>query len=202
MPGSCQVIPIPCQARLRFLTVMSDSVAQTADNPVLNTERLELRWLTQDDAPMMLAVWNDPAFMRYVGDRGVRTVEQAGAALQAGLLKLYSNYGYGPFRIMRREDGADLGICGLFRRDGLDEPDIGFAILPEYCRQGFALEASVAVLNHARDVLKLSSVTAIVSPQNEASIGLLEKLGLHYERQVRMPGDDHDVSLYRIDFAS
>ena len=201
MPGSCPAIPIPLQARLRFLTVMSDSMAQAADNPVLNTERLELRWLTPDDAPLMLAVWNDSAFMHYVGDRGVRTVEQAGIALEAGLLKLYADYGYGPFRVMRREDGADLGICGLFRRDGLDEPDIGFAILPDYCRQGFALEASVAVLEHARDVLELSCVTAIVSPQNEASIGLLEKLGLHYERPMRMPGDDHDISFYRIDFA-
>ena len=101
-----------------------------------------------------------------------------------------------------REDGVDLGICGLFRRDGLDEPDMGFAILPDYCGQGFGFEASVAVLDHARDALKLSSVTAIVSPMNQPSVGLLEKLGMHYERPMRLPGDDHDVSLYRIDFAS
>ena len=175
---------------------------QVMNGPVLNTERLELRWLTPDDAPLMLAVWNDPAFMRYVGDRGVRTLEQARAALEAGLLKLYAEYGYGPFRVRCREDGADLGICGLFRRDGLDEPDIGFAILPDYCGRGFAFEASVAVLDHARDALGLPCVTAIVSPQNDASIGLLEKLGLCFERPIRMPNDDHDVSLYRIEFAS
>lgn len=181
---------------------MPDNVGQAGNNPVLHTERLELSWLMPDDAPIMLAVWNDPAFMRYVGDRGVRTLEQAREALDAGLLKLYAEYGYGPFRVRRREDGADLGICGLFRRDGLDEPDIGFAILPEYCGFGFAYEAAVAVLQHARDVLGLSCVTAIVSPHNEASIGLLEKLGLRFERPVRMPADDHDVSLYRIDFRS
>jgi len=170
--------------------------------PVLNTERLELRWLTPDDAPMMLAVWNDPAFMRYVADRGVRTLEQARAALEAGPLRLYAEYGYGPFRVRRRVDDTDMGICGLFRREGLDEPDIGFAILPEFCGRGFAFEASVAVLHHARDALELPCVTAIVSPQNDASIGLLEKLGLQYERPIRMPADDHDVSLYRIEFAS
>ena len=170
------------------------------NSPLLDTARLELRWLTQDDAPMMLTVWNDPAFIRYVGDRGVRTVDQARAALDAGVLKLYADYGYGPFRVRRREDGADLGICGLFRRDGLDEPDIGFAILPDYCGQGFAFEAAVAVLDHARDVLKLPCVTAIVSPQNERSIGLLEKLGLRFEGPIRMPNEDHDISLYRIDF--
>ena len=170
--------------------------------PILNTERLELRWLTQDDAPMMLAVWNDPAFVRYVGDRGVRTLEQASTAIGAGPLRLYADFGYGPFRVTRRDDGVDMGICGLFRRDGLDEPDIGFAILPDFCGQGFGFEASVAVLDHARDSLKLPSVIAIVSPQNKPSVGLLEKLGMHYEHPVRLPGDDHDVSLYRIDFAS
>ena len=171
-------------------------------DPILNTERLELRWLTLEDTPLMLAVWNDPAFIRYVADRGIRTLEQAREAVEAGPLRLYAEYGYGPFRLRRREDGMDLGICGLFRRAGLDEPDIGFAVLPEFCGQGFGFEASAAVLDYARDALGLSCVTVIVSPQNEASIGLLEKLGLHYERQVRMPGDDHDVSLYRIDFAS
>jgi RimJ/RimL family protein N-acetyltransferase len=186
----------------RQAIAMPDNLEQAGNNPVLNTERLDLAWLTLDDAPMMLAVWNDPAFMRYVGDRGVRTLEQAREVLDTGLLKLYAEYGYGPFRVRRREDGADLGICGLFRRDGLDEPDIGFAILPEYCGRGYAFEASVAVLDHARDVLRLPCVTAIVSPQNEASIGLLEKLGLRFERPVRMPADDHDVSLYRIDFLS
>ena len=170
--------------------------------PVLHTERLELCWLTPDDAPLMLAVWNDPAFIRHVADRGIRNLEQARAALEGGPLKLYADHGYGPFRVRRREDGADMGICGLFRREGLDEPDIGFALLPEFCGRGFAFEASVAVLDHARDALGLPCVTAIVSPQNDASIALLEKLGLHYERPIRMPADDHDVSLYRIEFAS
>lgn len=170
--------------------------------PILHTEHLELRWLTLDDAAMMLAIWNDPAFLRYVGDRGVRTVEQAREAVTAGPLKLYADYGYGPFRLVRRHDGSDVGICGLFRRDGLDEPDIGFSILPDYRGQGYGFEAAAAVLDHARDALQLSGVIAIVSPQNDPSIGLLEKLKMRYERTIRMPGDDHDVSLYRIDFMS
>ncbi len=169
--------------------------------PVLKTERLELRWLTLDDTPMMFAVWNDPAFVRYVGDRGIRSLEQARAAVEAGPLSLYTEYGYGPFLVRRRADGVDMGICGLFRRDGLEEPDIGFAILPDFCGMGYGFEASATVLEHARDALGLSCVTAIVSPHNEASIGLLEKLGMRYIRPIRMPGDDHDVRLYRIEFA-
>ena len=169
--------------------------------PELTTQRLELRWLTLDDTPLLLAIWNDPAFVRHVADRGIRTLQQARAAVEAGPLRLYAEYGYGPFRIRRRADGEDMGICGLFRRDVLDDPDIGFAILPDYCGQGYGFEASVAVLEHARDVLELPRVTAIVSPHNAASIGLLEKLGMRYERPIRMPGDDHDVRLYSIGFA-
>jgi ribosomal-protein-alanine N-acetyltransferase len=161
-----------------------------------------LRWLTPADAEMMLTIWNDPAFLRYVGDRGVRSVEQAAAALTAGPLRLYADHGYGPFRLTRRDDGSDVGICGLFRRDGLDEPDIGFAMLPDCCGRGYGFEASVAVLDYARDALCLPAVSAIVSPQNRPSIGLLEKLGMRYERAMRLPGDEHDVSLYRIDFVS
>lgn len=170
------------------------------NGPILKTERLELGWLTTDDAPLMLAVWNDPAFIRHVADRGIRTLEQAREAIEAGPLRLYEEHGYGPFRLRRSDDNTDMGICGLFKRPNLDEPDIGFAVLPEFCGQGFGFEASAAVLEHARDTLGVSCVTAIVSPRNEASIGLLEKLGLQYDRQVRMPGDDHDVCLYRIDF--
>jgi RimJ/RimL family protein N-acetyltransferase len=169
--------------------------------PVVTTERLELRWLTLDDTPLMLAIWNDPAFVRHVADRGIRTLEQARAAVEAGPLRLYAEHGYGPFCVRRRADGVDMGICGLFRRDVLEDPDIGFAILPDFCGMGYGFEAATAVLDHARDALALSCVTAIVSPGNDASIGLLEKLGMRYERPIRMPGDDYDVSLYRIGFA-
>jgi RimJ/RimL family protein N-acetyltransferase len=170
--------------------------------PILETERLELRWMTLDDAPMMFAVWNDPAFMQFVGDRGIRTIDEAQTCMQQGPLHLYTEYGYGPFRVIHRDDGADMGVCGLYRRDGLDEPDIGFAFLPEFRGRGFGYEASVAVLDHARDDLKLPRVTAIVSPENSASIGLLEKLGLHYDKLMRLPGDDKDVSLYSIALAN
>ena len=168
--------------------------------PTLLTERLELRWLSVDDAPMMLAVWNDPAFVRFVGDRGVHSLEEAEVAMREGLLQLYEKHNYGPFVVIRRDDGANMGICGLFRRDGLDEPDIGFALLPEYCGKGFGYESSSAIIQHARDSLELPRVLAIVSPENSTSIALLQKLGLSYERHIRLPGDDHDILLYSIEF--
>ena len=167
--------------------------------PILETERLQLKWFTLDDTPLMYAIWNDPAFVRFVGDRGIKTLETAESAMHDGPLQLYETYGYGPFRVIRRSDGADAGVCGLYRRENLDAPDIGFAFLPDYRGMGFGYESSCAVLRYARDELELPKLTAIVSPQNMASVRLLEKLGLRFEESIRMPGDDEEVSLYSID---
>lgn len=162
----------------------------------LETERLYLRRVTLDDADLLLAVWNDPAFMEHVGDRGVRTTEEAEEAMRAGALKLYADYGYGPYAMVRRDDGVRMGICGLFKRDNLDYPDIGFGVLPEFCGKGYAGEAAFAVLAHARDDLRIEELTAIVSPGNAPSIGLIEKLGLMFVGMITMPGDDEEICLY------
>jgi len=163
----------------------------------LETERLVLRRVTLDDADLMLAVWNDPAFVRNVGDRGIRSDEQAREALRTGALHLYAEHGYGPYVMVLKSDGSRIGICGLFKRDNLEHPDIGFAVLPDYCAQGYAGEAAFAVLDHARDDLDLRDVTAIVSPTNTPSIRLIEKLGLRFDRMITMPGDETAICLYR-----
>ena len=173
----------------------------TGPRDTLYTERLDLEWLTLDDAALMLEIWNDPGFLRYVGDRGIRTIDDAKAAITAGPLSLYAEHGYGPYRMTLRESGAAVGICGLFRRDYLDDPDIGFAVLPAHCRQGLALEAARAVIEHARQDLGLRRLTAIVSPGNAASIALIEKLGLRFESMIHADGDENPpVSLYAVDW--
>ena len=162
----------------------------------LETERLLLQRVTLNDAGLMLAVWNDPAFIRHVGDRGIRTVAEAEVALKEGAFKLYDDYGYGPYRMSLKVAGPPIGICGLFRRDNLDDPDIGFATLPDYCGKGFAAEAARAVIAHARDDLRIRRLTAIVSPENLASVRLIQKLGMSFERGITMPGEENEISLY------
>jgi len=162
----------------------------------LETERLSLRRVTLDDADFMLDLWNDPAFIRNVGDRGVRTVEQAHEAMKSGALKLYADHGYGPYAMVLKSDGRRIGICGLFKRDNLDHPDIGFSVLPDFCGKGYAGEAAFAVLAHAHDDIGICSLTAIVSPDNAPSIGLIEKLGLSFVRMITMPGDNEEICLY------
>lgn len=166
----------------------------------LATERLKLEWLTGADAALLLAVWNDPDFVRFVGDRGVRTLADARRALLAGPLAMYEQHGYGPYRVALADDGRAIGVCGLFRRPTLDDADIGYALLPDYVGRGYATEAARAVLADARDRLHLERVIAIVSPDNDRSIRLLEKLGLRFAKMLRIPGDDSDVALYQIEF--
>ncbi len=162
----------------------------------IETGRLFLRRVTLGDTGLMLAVWNDPAFIEHVGDRGVRTEAEAREALEAGAFRLYDEYGYGPYKMVRKDDAVAIGICGLFKRENLDDPDIGFAVLPDYCGNGYAAEAAHAVLAHARDDLRVRKLTAIVSPGNTASIGLIEKLGLTFSGMVTMPGEDEAIRLY------
>jgi ribosomal-protein-alanine N-acetyltransferase len=167
----------------------------------LKTERLSLRWLTPADADLMLSIWNDPAFIRHVGDRGIRTVEQAQETLASGAFKLYEDYGYGPYRVALTSDDTEIGTCGLFRRAGFPDPDIGYSILPAFCGCGYAYEAASAVVVYARKNLKLPRITAFISPGNAASIGLAEKLGLRFERLARLQGEDTDVALYSMAMA-
>ena len=163
---------------------------------MLDTERLRLRKMTLDDTGLMLAVWNDPAFIRHVGDRGIRTTEDARDAMRKGALHLYEAYGYGPYRIALKDNDTPIGICGLFRRDGLDEPDIGYSTLPDFCGQGYAYEAATAVLDYAQAELALQRLIAIISPTNEASIGLIRKLGFEFERMHTMPDDEEEICIY------
>ena len=162
----------------------------------IDTERLELCRLTLDDAGLMLAIWNDPAFIRFVGDRGIRTIDEARVALEEGAFRLYAEHGIGPYRMTLKSDGCAVGICGLFRRDGLADTDIGFSTLPQYCGRGYGFEAASAVVAHARVDARLNRLTALVSPQNIASVRLIEKLGMMFEKMVRIPGDTADVRLY------
>lgn len=163
---------------------------------LIETERLRLRPVTVDDADLMLAIWNDPAFIRNVSDRGIRTVEQAREAIEGGAQKLFEDYGYGPYCMSLKSDGSMIGICGLFKRDNLEDPDIGFSVLPDYCGKGYAGEAAAAVVNFARNELGIAVLKAIVSPANAPSIGLIKKLGLTFDQMITMPGDDDAICLY------
>lgn len=163
---------------------------------LMETGRLALRRVTTDDAPFVLGLLNEPSFIRNIGDRGVRTIDDARRYIEERLIASYRDHGYGLYLVERAGDGAALGLCGLVRRPFLEDPDIGFAFLPAFWSQGYALESARAVMRHARRSLGLERVVAIVSPGNEPSIRLLRKLGLEFERMIRTPAPGDTVALY------
>ena len=165
----------------------------------IQTSRLVLQRLTEPDCGLLLQIWNDPDFIRFVCDRGIRTEDQALEAMREGVLRLWVEHGFGPYRVSLAASGEAIGICGLFKRPQLDEPDIGYALLPHYCGSGYALESASAVRDHARDELKLPTIAAIVSPEHGRSKRLLEKLGMELAGRIRMLDEDEDILLYRMD---
>lgn len=165
---------------------------------VATTERLIIRRLTLDDAEFILDLLNQPSFLRYIGDKGVRTQDDARGYLRTGPMASYERFGFGLYLTTLKDGGAPLGICGLVKRDALDDVDIGFAFLPGFWSRGYAGEAATAVLDHARRDAGLSRIVAIVSPDNEPSLRLLERLGLRFERMMQLTEGSPEIKLFAL----
>ena len=163
---------------------------------ILDTDRLALRELNTADAAFILELVNDPAWLRFIGDRGVRTLEDARSFLLRGPMTSYAQFGFGSWLVELRAGQTPVGICGLLKRDTLDDIDLGFAFLAAHRRKGYASEAARATMAHARETLHVRRLVAIVSPGNEESRRLLEKLGFAFEREVRLTENALEVNLY------
>lgn len=161
---------------------------------VLETDRLILRKLTPDDAAFILELLNEPSWIRYIGDKGVRTLEDAKNYIVTGPMKMYSQLGFGLFLVERKEGSTPIGMCGLIKRDTLDNVDIGFAFLSGYQTQGYGFESASAVLKYGHDQLNLQRILAITSIDNHASSSLLEKIGMKYERTIIL--DKEELKLF------
>ncbi|MEP7341133.1 MAG: GNAT family N-acetyltransferase [Acidobacteriota bacterium] len=166
---------------------------------VLETDRLHLRWLSTGDAEFILELLNDSSFLQFIGDKGVRTLEDARNYILNGPVDMYARLGFGLYLTELKDGGVPIGICGLIKRDTLDDVDIGFAFLPGFWAKGYAYESASAVMAYGKDVLGLKRIVAITSPNNHASAKLLEKLGLQFEQMIRLSEDASEVRLYVVD---
>jgi RimJ/RimL family protein N-acetyltransferase len=163
---------------------------------ILETERLVLRQMNVDDDKFIFDLVNEPAFIQNIGDKGVRTLEDARDYILTGPVASYAKFGFGLYLVELAETGAPIGICGLLKRDSLEDVDIGFAFLEKFWGKGFAHESAAAVMEYGRSVLGIERIVAITSPNNEGSIRVLSKLGLRFEKMIRMPGSDDDTRLF------
>ncbi len=163
---------------------------------ILETDRLVVRHLAVDDAAFILELVNDPDWLRFIGDRGVRSLDDAGRYLLNGPLAMYGRLGFGLYAVELKSDGAPIGLCGLIKREGLVDVDLGFAYLPRYRSQGYAYEAAAAIMVYGRQAFDLKRIVAITSLDNERSIRLLEKLGFVFEQYIKLPNDDEELNLF------
>jgi len=166
---------------------------------ILETERLILRLQTTDDASFILELLNDPSWLQFIGDRGVRTIEDAKAYILNGTVRMYEQYGFCLFLVERKEDHVPIGICGLVKRDSLEDVDIGFAFLPKYWAKGYAYEAASAVMAYGKDKLGLNRIVGITTQENHASAKLLKKIGLQFEQLIQLANDAEELSLFVFD---
>jgi RimJ/RimL family protein N-acetyltransferase len=162
---------------------------------VLETDRLIIRRLTFEDAAFILELVNDPTWLRFIGDRGVRTLADARNYILKGPMEMYDRLGFGLYLAELKEERVPIGLCGLIKRDSLKHVDIGFAFLPDFRSKGYAYEAASAVLAYGKNTLGLERIVAIVSPGNDSSIKLLGKLGFQFEQMITL-SSQNEVKLF------
>ncbi|MFH4964746.1 GNAT family N-acetyltransferase [Gaetbulibacter sp. M235] len=163
---------------------------------IAETNRLVISKISLEDAPFFLKLVNTPNWIKYIGDRNLKTIKDAEVYLTNGILKSYKELGFGFYKLQNKFDNESIGICGLVKREQLEEVDFGFAFLPEFEGQGFGFEASTAILKLAQEKFQLKKLLAITLPINSNSVKLLEKLGFTYEKKVKPFEDDEELLLF------
>lgn len=163
---------------------------------ILETEHLFLREFTEADTDFIIKLLNTPGWLEFIGDRNVRTTEEAAGYLLNGPIRSYRENGFGLCMVVHKDDNIPIGMCGLIRRDSLDHVDIGFALMPEYAGKGYAYEIASATMKYGFESLKLDKIVAITSANNTRSISLLNKLGLRFEKMITLPGDGEPLMLF------
>jgi len=163
---------------------------------IAETDRLRLRWFDANDSAFILQLLNEPSWIRFIGDKNVRTIQDAERYIENGPVAMYKRVGFGLFAVELKDVGEIIGMCGLIKRETLEDVDLGFAFLPGFWRNGYAFEAATAVVSFGRTALGLVRIVAILSKDNERSSKLLEKLGFRFESTFRFPPTDEELHLY------
>lgn len=163
---------------------------------IIETNRLILRKFILDDAGFVLELLNSPSWLKYIGDRNVKNLEDAKNYISDKLISSYIKNGFGLYEIILKKDNIPVGMCGLIKRDTLENIDLGFALSPVFTGNGYAFEAAFATLNYAKTVLKLERIIAITTTENKNSIKLLEKLKFVFEKMVLLSNEEEELMLF------
>ena len=166
---------------------------------IIETERLRLREFNSTDGELIFELLNSQGWLKYIGSRSIATIEDAVNYIETKLQKGYRESGFGFYLVELKATGVKTGMCGLVKREGLDDVDIGFALLPQYENKGYAYESSMAVIQYAKNKLKINKLAAITMPSNLTSVKLIEKLGMKFDKKISLPGDPEELFLYKME---
>ncbi len=166
---------------------------------ILETNRLIIRRLSIEDADFILELLNEPSWLRFIGDKGVRTIADARDYILKGPIESYERFGFGLFMVELKEQGTPIGMCGLIKRDSLKDVDIGFAFLLKFWGAGYAHESASAVMEYGKSAFGLNRIVAITKPDNHSSIKVLEKLGFRFEQMIRLSEGAPEIKLFAYD---
>ena len=162
---------------------------------IVETPRLSLREMDGGDAPFILRLLNEDGFLKFIGDKGVRSIADACDYISKGPVHSYRQHGFGLY-LTSLKDGTPIGMCGLVKRDTLPDVDLGFAFAEQYWSRGYASESAGAVLRHGYETLRLERIVAITAVDNRGSMAVLERIGLHLGGRVKMAEDGPQLNLY------
>jgi len=165
---------------------------------IAESERLKIRAFTLDDAEFIVALLNSPGWIQFIGDRNVKTHEEATKYCQNKIIESYNQFGYGFYLVERIGDSQPLGMCGLAKRTYLDHPDLGFAFLPEFHGKGYAFESCTMLFQSTIKCIKNEKLYAITVPENGKSIQLLKKLGFSFREKIMPPLENDELFLFEL----
>ena len=165
---------------------------------VIETQRLFLRRLMRDDAEFIRSLLNEPSWLEFIGNKKVYTLNDAKKYIELTPMTMYERYGFGLFLVCDKGSSVPMGLCGLMKRDNLDDADLGYAFLPEFCHKGFAIEAVESVLGYAKNTHQLSQILTLSKSSNEASIKLLKKVGFLFDRDLKLLENEENLHIYTL----
>jgi [ribosomal protein S5]-alanine N-acetyltransferase len=163
---------------------------------LIDTNRLAIRYLTEEDYHFIFKLLNEPSWIKYIGDKGIKTEDDAKNYIHTGPLQMYKDFGFGLYLVTLKENAAPIGLCGLIKRPSLENIDLGYAFLPEYTGKGYALEATKAVIHYGKEQLLLDKLVAITTIHNSKSENVLLKLGFSFDSLIKENDGSKELKLF------
>jgi RimJ/RimL family protein N-acetyltransferase len=155
--------------------------------PEIETDRLRHRMLRIEDLPDLMSIVGDGEAMKYLGLEGATplTLEEA-KDLLIRMIAFWDQRGFGRWAVLNKATANMVGLCGLRLLE--DTPELFYAFAKDYWGQGLATESARACLRYGFEELGFDRIVAASRHANAASIRVMKKIGMRYEKEINYQG--------------